>query len=318
MFKLTDLKAQPVVSLCSVVILLSLLCTVGAGDEDQDLPGPEKKTLKTKDGVALVCDYYPGNNGKETVPILMVHGWGGVRGEFTNLARTLQQDFGHAVIVPDLRGHGDSVRYTNLNGEEKLIDPKRMNRKELAGMFQFDLETVKKFLVRKNNEEKLNVDLLCIVGVQMGAIVGMNWAVLDWSWPALTGIKQGQDVKAFVLVSPVQAFKGIRMQPALNHSKVRRLSTMILVGEKDRKGLKQARQLNSSLKRFHLPAPGESEEKAGTKSLFLVDFGTSLKGTKLLDAPVSNKKLGPHDWIAGFIRLRLQNKQDEHPWRKRG
>ena len=318
MFKHTDLKAQPVVFVCSLVIMLSLVRTAGAGDEDQDLPGSVKQTLKTKDGIALVCDYYAGNNGKETVPILMVHGWGGVRGEFKNLASMLQKDFGHAVIVPDLRGHGDSVRYRKPNGKEGVIDPKRMNRRELAGMYQFDLETVKKFLVKKNNEEELNVDLLCIVGVQMGAIVGMNWAVLDWSWPALTGIKQGQDVKAFVLVSPVQAFKGLKMQPALMHPHVNKLSTMILVGEKDRKGLKQARQLNSSLKRFHLPVPGDSDEKAGTKSLFFVEFGTSLKGTKLLDAPVSNKKLGPHDWIAGFIQLRLQNKHDEFPWRKRG
>ena len=318
MFKRTDLKSQPVVFACSLVIMLSLV-SAAAGDEDQDLPGPEKQRLKTTDGVVLVCDYYPGSNGKETVPILMVHGWEGVRGEFEKLATTLQRDFGHAVIVPDLRGHGDSVRYRKPNGEEGVIDPKRMNpRALLDGMYQFDLERVKKFLVRKNNEEELNIDLLCIVGAQMGAIVGMNWAVLDWSWPALTGIKQGQDVKAFVLVSPIQTFKGIKMQPALMHPNVRKLSTMILVGNKDRKGLKQARQLNSSMKRFHLPVPGDSEEKTGTKSLFLVDFRTSLKGTKLLDAPVSKKKFGPHDWIASFIQLRLQNKQDEYPWRERG
>lgn len=318
MFKRTDLKSQSVVFACSLVIMLSLV-SAAAGDEDQDLPGPEKQRLKTKDGVVLVCDYYPGSNGKETVPILMVHGWEGVRGEFEKLARTLQRDFGHAVIVPDLRGHGDSVRYRKPNGEEGIIDPKRISpRTLLDGMYQFDLETVKKFLVRKNNEEELNIDLLCIVGTQMGAIVGMNWAVLDWSWPALTGIKQGQDVKAFVLVSPIQAFKGIKMQPALMHPNVRKLSTMILVGNKDRKGMKQARQLNSSLKRFHLPVPGDSEEKSGTKSLFFMDFRTSLKGTKLLDAPVSKKKFGPHDWIASFIQLRLQNKQDEYPWRERG
>jgi hypothetical protein len=48
-----------------------------------------------------------------------------------------------------------------------------------------------------------------------------------------------------------------------------------------------------------------------------VDFRTSLTGTKLLDAPVSKKKFGPHDWIASFIQLRLQNKQEEYPWQER-
>ena len=36
----------------------------------------------------------------------MLHGWKGNRTEYADLASFLQTQHGHAVLVPDLRGHG--------------------------------------------------------------------------------------------------------------------------------------------------------------------------------------------------------------------
>ena len=97
-------------------------------------PPPKRISLTTKDQVLLSCVFYAGTNDDQTVPIILVHGWGGVGGEFSGLAEFLQVNFGHAVIVPDLRGHGASVRRTTPVGVPKTIKPDRMRTDEIAGM----------------------------------------------------------------------------------------------------------------------------------------------------------------------------------------
>ncbi len=63
-------------------------------------------------------------------------------------------------------------------------------------MIDQDLEACKSFLMDKNNAGELNINKLCVVGVEMGAVVAVDWAAWDWHWPRLATGKQGQDVKA--------------------------------------------------------------------------------------------------------------------------
>ena len=80
-----------------------------------------------------------------------------------------------------------------------------------------DIEACKRFLLRENNEGELNIELLTVVAAgEMGAVIGLNWVAMDWSWPILPGRKQGQDVKALVLLSPGQSFKGVTGAPGAN------------------------------------------------------------------------------------------------------
>jgi hypothetical protein len=63
--------------------------------------------------------------------------------------------------------------------------------------------------VGKNNEGQLNIDLLCLIAEGETAIHAVIWTLRDWSYKPIAGKKQGQDVKALVLINPVRSFSGI-------------------------------------------------------------------------------------------------------------
>jgi len=288
------------------------------------LPDVEVVPLRTADLVALQCNYYPGGviqgqdkkfsriSGKEVVPVIMLHGWGGQRGDFDSLASYLQKS-GHAVIVPDLRGHGSSTSRRFPNGTEQEIDPERMRSRDINAMV-VDVEAVKKFLLDKNNDGELNIEMLCIVGAEMGAIVGVNYAAFDWGRQQLNFQKQGRDVKALALLSPLQSFKGATLSKALQSPFVAQaLSIMLVAGQDDRESLGDSKAIHKRLERFHKePDPKDVAEK---KDLFLVEKpNTSLKGTGLVH-PRAN--LDVYRDVGTFIQLRLVNKKGDLPWQER-
>lgn len=312
-------------TMSSIVLLLSGGRAVAQPEEIiTKLPDPEPLSLKTKDLVSLSCTYYPGGimegrdkkfsrkSGKEVVPVILVHGWGGQRGEYDALASYLQRA-GHAVVVPDMRGHGRSTTRRFPNGTDQEIDPERMRAGDINAMVG-DVEAVKKFLLDKNNEGELNIEMLCIVGAESGAITAVNYAALDWARPQLTFQKQGRDVKALVLLSPLQSFKGTTLTKSLQSPFVSKLiSVMLVVGEADRESLGDAKAIHKRLERFH-PEP-EQKDIAEKKSLFLVEKPkTSLKGTNLVHPRAG---LNVEYDINTFIQLRLVNKREDLPWKER-
>ncbi|MCP4193228.1 MAG: alpha/beta fold hydrolase [Planctomycetaceae bacterium] len=278
---------------------------------------PENVTLSTKDFVSLHCVYYPGDQGKKTVPVILVHGWEGPRGDGSGrdcheLALRLQKD-GHAVVVPDLRGHGASTIRHLPNGQDKVIEREQLRPQDFRDM-QLDIEAVKKFLLEKNNEGQLNIELLCVVGFDMGAVVGINWVNYDWSVPPLPTLKQGQDVKAFVLVSPPQAHRGLAINRAFENEDLRgNLSAMIIYGRQTSRTAAAGKRIYNSLKRSHRPLPADPQEAARVKDLYLFDLNTSLQGSKLL----ARQSLRVADLISEFIKVRLVDRADQYPWADR-
>ncbi len=121
--------------------------------------------------------YYPGLKGRETVPIVLLHGWKQSRSEYKALALALQK-LGYAAIVPDLRGHGESTRVKGGRKDEPL-DAAKMPPSQFGLMVTQDMMAVKKFLWRTNNAGELNIDKLCVVGAEMGASVALNFAKAD-------------------------------------------------------------------------------------------------------------------------------------------
>lgn len=271
-------------------------------------PPREDVSLPTADGVVIQAGYYGSLAGKNAVPVILLHMHKGAASDYDGLADALQAA-GHAVIVPDLRGHGRST-VQDFNNGRRLLEAAQLRKGDYEAMVRGDLEAVKKFLVAKNNAGELNIEKLCVVGAEMGAVVALNWAAWDWHWPPLTSGKQGQDVKALVLISPPWSFKGLTVATGLTQpEELSRLSILIAFGGHDPAALGDARRLQKLLEKYHPTPPVEEAEEKQT--LFFDEEPTSLQGTKILN----EKSLSLTQNILLFIKLRLEKKS--YPWAAR-
>jgi hypothetical protein len=282
-------------------------------DEDK-LPEPEDVTRDSKDGVSLRMTYYPGTLGKKSVPIILIHGWKGQRGDMAVLALGLQK-LGHACLALDMRGHGQSLK---LKGTEKGVvvfkdlDPEDFKQPALISM-GLDIEAAKKFLMEKNNAGECNIEALGIVACDVMCITAMRWAMADWNVQSLPAFKQGQDVKALVLLSPLNSFKGYSATEFITHPAAKKqLSLMLVAGIDDPKSLPEAKRINSKLVNFHPKESGDADTDKKNLDLFLVTPDTELHGSKLLSPalPVMRN-------IANFFNFRLVEKQDQYSWQDR-
>jgi hypothetical protein len=142
-------------------------------------------------------------------------------------------------------------------------------------MVEFDVEACETFLIEKNNAKELNIDKLCVVGAEMGSVIAVNWAQWNWHWPELTTGKQGKDVKALILLSPMWVFKGLPIGGIVNDRQFSpNWAWMILVGGEDAKETGEAKRLYQTLEKLF---PAEAKANLGLQPL-----KTSLQGTKLL------------------------------------
>jgi pimeloyl-ACP methyl ester carboxylesterase len=279
-------------------------------------PPPAQHTfLTTKDGWKIHCAYYAPQSGvrkgKEVVPIIAVHGWGGQGGEYHALA-TLAQRYGHAVAVPDLRGHGRSTTWKSPDGDLQRVTKEQLGPADREGMV-LDLEAVKHFLIERNNAGDVNVESLCLIAASEGTIVALNWTAADWSWPATTAGKQGQDVKALVLLTPDLSFHRLTAQAAVSHPAISRwLSVMVAVGQRDKKAAGEAKRLYTRLERMRPPVPDDPRERLRKQDLFWIPADTEVQGTQLLDG-----QLPVYRAILRFVHLRLVQIRDNMPWAAR-
>jgi pimeloyl-ACP methyl ester carboxylesterase len=312
---------------------LVLLVRQSAAQRPDETPAREKKpgkseplttkteTLVTKDGVELHVEYRPAtkakkaakdDQGTDVVPVLLLHMAKGSGRDWRPLAESLQRA-GHAVIVPDLRGHGKSTTIKR-GGRTLRIDHTTMRKEDYERMVTLDLEQIKKFIIEKNNNGELNLRKLCVVGAEMGAAVGINWAALDWSWPPLATGPQGQDVNGLVLITPIWGYKGMSIVNATKQAGVQRaISVLIIVGAQDSANLNDAKRLHQSLAKFredYSSAPREEWEQKQT--IFLATPKTSLEGTKML----GERSLGIEKTILDFIRMRLVSQEAKWAARK--
>ena len=304
-------------SLCLTCFAL-LLCLPGIvaaqNKEEEDPFKPYDVDLATKDGVTLKATYFPGKNGKDSVPVLLLHMFEGSRGDWKGLAEMLHTK-GHAVIALDLRGHGASttVRSPANPSLTKVLTPKDVdNKQQVERMYEDDMETVKRWLLTEHNAGKMNIEKLCLIGAEMGSVVAVNWAMMDWKWPVLAGGgKQGQDVQALILLSPETNYKGVQTTIACTTlAQLTPVSVQIVVGSNDSKSLNNANQVYRLFSRYRPTTFKTEEEARQNQNLFLSKHPTTLQGTKML-----GKNLGVEPRCIAFIELRLSDKNI--PWRER-
>ncbi len=268
----------------------------------------ETVTLSTKDGVRLGASYYPSSRGRDAVPVLMLHDYKESRAIFHNLALSLQNpdatsQNSHAVVTLDLRGHGDSRK--REDGRE--IAAARLNTKDYRNMVLFDLEAVRKFLVKKNDAGELNLNKLCLLGGGLGANVATSWAAVDWSAPKLPRIKQGQDVKGLFLASPSWSAFGLPLlQPLRQPGVQRQVSLFMVYGAEQKKVTKSVKSIYKNLDKYR-PRPPRGE----MPDLIAWPLATELQGTKLL--------VDPQFEVLTHLRRFLDARLDaqDYPWQKR-
>lgn len=277
------------------------------------------ESLTTKDGVELKVTYYASTEGKNATPVVLLPDLKDSRSVVESLALRLQtpdkklgdKHSSFAVLAVDLRGHGDSTKQL-VNGERRTVDAAKLTREDVVAMVQYDMEAVRKFLVDRNDEGQLNINRLSIVGAGLGASVAVNWAAVDWSAPPLAVGKQGQDVKALVLLSPLWKNKGLTMQNALRHAGVRQeIAFCMLYGDKDRQTTADVKRIEKQLERYH-PAP-KNPSPDDPHDLVALGAPTGLQGTKLL-------KEGGREAEATIIKFlvdHVQSKDFEWTERKR-
>lgn len=266
---------------------------------------PRPVTLKTRDNVELRAFFFPSDKGKEAIPVILIHEWQGQGSPYGALVTALRSA-GCAVIVPEYRGHGGSRTYTDISGQPREFNLGTMGRRDVENILAYDLEEVKQFLKKENNEGNLNLNALTLIGVREGAIMAMHWAARDWRFPSVGRLKQGQDVKALVLISPEKNFKGLAIDPTLREPSLLRLPVMIVAGadnpdatESERIG-KQIESVKRRLARGE--APGYKLELVPT----------SLSGPALVnEAP----EVIPA--ITSFITASVPISDEQNPWIER-
>src|SRR5204862_3190895 len=104
--------------------------------------------------------------------------------------------------------------------------------------------------LEKNNAGELNIESLCVVGSQLGCSIAMMWSALDWDQRVLPSYKQGQDVKAMILLSPLETFRGVSYRGPMGHPIVSgkasigtsKFNTLICVGKEDAKAHTDAKK----------------------------------------------------------------------------
>lgn len=261
-------------------------------------PASEPMSVTTSDGVMLRGMYFAGaarkgsTQAKQTTPVVMLHDFKGTRATFAPLAQALlapgdgnaERPY-FAVVIVDLRGHGESTKQLTGDGGVTDLDPAKLGKEGLEAMATRDMEAIRDFLVDKNDAGELNLNKLCLVGSGMGASVAVNWAAHDWAAPPLAVGKQGQDVKGLVLISPKWSYNGLMIQDALKFGAFKKnVAWMLIGGAQDQKAKAELSRVQAQLEKSHPPA-----DKTGAKQrsgLEVLALPTSLEGDTLVGKSV--------------------------------
>ena len=287
----------------------------------QEMPAPETVIVNSKQpgtaGVNLSCTLFvspnsAGDESKTVSPMLLIHDWGGSMADLVPLAAHLQEA-GHTVLVPDLRGHGDS---TSLVNASQLIDYSEFGNAEVASV-ENDLEACKKFLMQYNNDGKLNINMLSVLAVGDMCPVVSAWVLRDWSYPDLGRIKQGKDVQSLFLISPTKKFKQYSMaklakHPLMSGKQPFHIPTLMIWGNSS----SSAKESNAIYKAMAKTRPESTAtnpvQRWAEQDLFRLELPMDGKGAELL-----RPNPAIYNFIATFNQQKIMSEPERFPWQSR-
>jgi pimeloyl-ACP methyl ester carboxylesterase len=293
-------------TLIAALSIPSMLLAQDAAKKVGPPPAPRPVDLQTKDGVKLAGYYFGSNKGKKAIPVLLIHDWKGQKAPYGPLCMALR-NAGCAVLTLDYRGHGGSREYVDRFGKTREFDLKTMNKNDVALIVQNDLEAAKLFLKEENNDEKLNMNALVVIGSRDGCVLATGWTQKDWSFATVGSRKRGQDVKALILISPKRQLKGIPIDGMLADPNLAALPIMVVVGAGSSE--------QSDTDRIYKRIEAVKKKLSGSKEppgLTLLTVREPLGGADLV---TRSPKVIPE--IVKFVTAEVEVSEIENPWIER-
>jgi len=265
--------------------------------------------LETRDHVQLSATFYPGFQHQDTIPIILLHDYKGSRLDFEELARDLVAK-GYALMMPDLRGHGESTTQRIQHPRtgaiiETEIDADDFGPADFQKMRALDMQVLRRYLIEQNNAGKLNLNRLVLVGAGTGANIAMEWTITDWmSAPNYPGIKQSCDVKGIALLSPNWSARGFRPMEAVQHPVLQDHVAIFIGVGKQGSGSSDADRI---LRMLRGPtARGESEDNR----IQLFEYDTAKQAEELTKDP----RIPFSDHLVQFINSQVVEGFPEAAW----
>jgi len=211
--------------------------------EKEPPPEPEVVTLQTSDGVEIKAWVYRVADDTEPLAtVLLLHDLGGSHQTVEPLAEALQVG-GCNVVVPDLRGHGESqipqrARAAGADDQSSVLKNLDFAAMTATGggrvrdqsATRGDLEVIRNWIKQQTGAGKLNLDDLYVVGSGLGAAVGTTWTVLDATWPPIASGPQGGDVRGVVMIDPAFVTKGFTLGKPLAIEPVKSSLPLMIIG----------------------------------------------------------------------------------------
>jgi len=306
---------------------------------DPDMKELSGRNFVTSDRVLLTGSFYPGHADKDTVPVILLHGHGKSREEFAPLITEMKKR-GYAILAFDFRGHGESItrfpdprelmqQQASRNQEQGMPNPHRegmmvppqpqmppqppkpveylqesFKRVDYENLYKFDCLPFYQFLVQQNNAEKLNLNKLVIIGVDMGGTVGGQITKQLWA------NSKGKNVRSLVIVSPNYDLfsKTLLKEAKCFHKEV---PLLMMVGQLDRQSRENALNLREDI--LGKEKRKDDDPTSLSSPVPIAEFPTERQGGELL----KESKLGVPQRIADYIDETLaKHKEKDLKWRK--
>lgn len=315
--------AVPLAPLLFLVAAAGAAEPPGKSDKDEPPPEPASVSVKTSDDVQVSATFYeaPGDD-PALATVLLVHDLGGSHETLEPLAKALQAG-GCSVVVPDLRGHGESPigRLEKVAGGGDQAD--LLKSGDFAAMtatgggrlreqasVRGDLESIRHWIKQRADGSKLDLDKLYVVGSGLGAAVATGWTVGDAAWPPIATGRQGGDVRGLVMIDPAFVTKGFSIGKTLGSEPIKStLPILLIAGGEDRDAVKVFDQLKRSRPSLWFDSRMVDAERRNTSpakdteaSLLFIKLGGRLVGDKLAAARAADpRQPDPARLILAFI-----------------
>lgn len=264
-----------------------------------------QQQFTTRDGWRLVANYYKGAGNADAIPVLLLHGRDGKKEEFDELAKKLAEQ-GCAVIVPDLRGCGES---TSLSVNDRSRGPRGMsqprerkmsqfNNDDLRALIEYDKEVWFNFLLYLHNKELLNVKKTIIVGSELGAALAATWARDDWNGKG----DAAQNVVGVALLSPDATndegkFNALTALDAYRKkAKGKSSGFVVFVGQMTEDKFEDAKKIQKKI-----GGKADEELPPQEKTIPIVALKTEKQGVELLKI----QSFGVSDTVVQFVANRM-------------